>query len=82
MDYFDLAEFAFSKIGKLAGEQFIASYVLSAWFKKYTPNAYIDVEKMKIFGKKHGLERELSVDIEILEDKEYMLNHAICYYVY
>jgi hypothetical protein len=73
-DYFELAEYAHEVVGRCADIKFVQEFSRSFWLKKYTPNGYVDVIKLKAFAKKYDLEKYL-VD-ETLEDPEWMNKHA------
>jgi hypothetical protein len=47
-DYADMAEFALKEAGLEACESYIIDYIGSDWFYNYTPNAWVDVEKVLI----------------------------------
>jgi hypothetical protein len=72
-DYTDIAKDAYEQVGIEAAIKFLTGYFQSNWLRKYTPNAHVDVVRLKEFAKTIGQEDCLD---EELEDGKWLRAHA------
>jgi hypothetical protein len=67
-DYTEITKWAYSLIGRDAAKNYLREYKCSNWFFRYTPNAWVDIMKLKAFAKDINVEdcfNELKININI-----------------
>jgi hypothetical protein len=80
LDYADFAELAYKYAGEYAAKDFILTYIQSDWLEKYTPNAYVDIQKLKALNEKYSL--DCMQGCSYLDDKEFMIENARLYFAF
>jgi hypothetical protein len=73
-DYTDIAKHAYEQVGIEAAIKFLTGYIQSNWLHKYTPNAHVDVVRLKEFAKTIG--QVDCIDYDELEDGKWLRAHA------